>query len=277
MITGRRMRLAVQRSALCVSIILCGVANTAHAQSSDQDAWHYGATVYAYFPSLYGETTFPGGTAGPIFRIDAHRIVKGLNLAFMGKFSVRHGNWGAFADVFHADVSDSVNATHAFSVPQVPVPVGVTGNFKLGAKTTLLTLAGTYRFVAEPDHDMSLVFGARMYDSRQRLDWTLSAPLIGYPNASGQSRVGHTRWDAIVGVSGHQRFGTDLRWFVPYYVDAGSGDSRFTWQALIGVGYAFQWGEVAATWRYIDYDFKSGSLVSRMSYSGPAVGLTWRF
>lgn len=261
-------------------IVVAGAARAADASAvgaRDSDQWRYSATVYAYAPSLYGETTFPNGATGPAFRINAHTIVKSLNIAFMGKFSVRKGNWGAFADVFHADVSNSVRGTRNFSVPQVPVPIGVTGNFKLGANTTLLTLAGTYRFVAEPDHDMSLVFGARMYGNRERLDWTLSAPLIGYPAVSGRSRVSHTYWDAIVGLSGRQRFGNDLRWFAPYYVDAGTGDSRFTGQALLGIGYQFDWGEVTAAWRYIDYNFKSGSLVSRMAWSGPAVGLTWRF
>lgn len=252
-------------------------ADTSTNGASGGNPWQYSATVYAYVPGLYGETTFPNGATGPTFRINAHTIVKSLNIAFMGKVSVRKGNWGAFADVFHADVSNRVSGTHDFSVPQVPVPVGVTGNFKLGANTTLLTLAGTYRLVAEPDHDMSLVFGARMYDNRERLDWVLSAPLIGYPEVSGQSSVHHTYWDAIVGLSGRQRFGQDLRWYVSYYVDAGAGDSRFTGQALLGIGYRFDWGEVTAVWRYIDYDFKSGSLVSRMSWSGPAVGLTWRF
>lgn len=270
-------------SSICITGLLVLVAGSACAADTsavgtrDGDQWLYSATVYAYAPSLYGATTFPNEATRPAFRINAHTIVKSLNIAFMGKVSVRKGNWGAFADVFHADVSNRVSGTRDFSVPQVPVPVGVTGNFKLGANTTLLTLAGTYRFVADPDHDMWLVFGARMYDNRERLDWTLSAPLIGYSDVSGQSSVHHIYWDAIVGLSGRQRFGQDLRWFVPYYVDAGTGDSRFTGQALLGMGYQFDWGEVTAAWRYIDYDFKADSLVSRMAWSGPAVGLTWRF
>ena len=270
-------------SSVCAAgllILFAGAAWAADTSTNDArggNPWQYSATVYAYTPSLYGETTFPSGAMGPTFQINAHTIVRSLNIAFMGKFSIRKGKWGAFADVFHADVSNRVSGSRDFSVPQVPIPVGVTGNFKLGANTTLLTLAGTYRFLVEQDHDMSLVFGARMYDNRERLDWALSAPLIGYPEVSGRSRISHTYWDAIVGLSGRQRFGRDLRWSVSYYVDAGTGDSSFTGQALLGIGYQFDWGEVTAAWRYIDYNFKSGSLVSRMAWSGPAVGLTWRF
>lgn len=258
-------------------LALCGTANAADTQFADADQWQSAVTLYGYFPSLYGEATYPNGTAGPAFRIDAHRIIKNLNFAFMGKYSIRKGPWGAFADFFYADIGDSVSATHHFSVSGIPVPVGVTGNFKLRAKTTLLTLAGTYQLAVEPDHDMSLVFGVRMDDNRQRLDWQLSAPLVAPTPQSGQSKISKTHWDAIVGLSGRQRFGRNLRWFMPYYVDMGTGESHFTGQVLLGLGYAFDWGEVAAAWRYIDYQFKSGSLISRTSFSGPAVGLTWRF
>lgn len=262
---------------LCTLMILGGIAGTANAQSADADQWHGAATLYAYSSSLYGATTFPNGTTGPTFKIDSHEILKGLNFAFMGKVHVQKGPWGGSMDFFYADVGNSKNGTRDFSVPGVPIPVDVTANFKLGTKSTLMTLLGTYQIVAEPDHVMRLVFGARMYDNRQRLDWQLSAPLVGYPAVAGTSKLDRTNWDAIVGVSGRQRFGQDLRWYMPYYLDAGTGDSHFTGQALLGIGYAFNWGDITATWRYIDYNFKSGSLIARTSYSGPAAGLTWRF
>jgi hypothetical protein len=57
----------------------------------------------------------------------------------------------------------------------------------------------------------------------------------------------------------------------------GTGESQFTWQAVLGLGYDFGWGSVGAAWRYLDYNFKSSSAVSSMSMSGPAVGISFRF
>jgi len=256
---------------------LSGAALAAPADSNDPQAWQSSITLYAYAPSLHGDTAFPNGNAGPTLKVDAQRIVKGLNFAFMGLVAVRKGDWGAFGDVFHADVSDRVRAARAIMVPTIGVPATVTGDFKLGAKTTLLTMAGTYRVVDGPTDSVSMLFGARLYDSREQLRWDLSSSLTGPAALSGDSQVSKTQWNAIVGVSGHHRFGPDLRWFMPYYVDVGTGASRFTGQALAGVGYAFDGCEVTGTWRYIDYNFKSGSLISRMSFSGPALGLAWRF
>jgi hypothetical protein len=35
-------------------------------------------------------------------------------------------------------------------------------------------------------------------------------------------------WDAIVGLKGRATFGEEHRWFVPYYLDVGTGESSLT-------------------------------------------------
>lgn len=260
-----------------VLLAMCGLANAQSLASSNPDQWQYAVTVYGYLPSIYGASTFPNGAAGPTFKLSAHTIVSNLNLAFMGRVRARKGQWGMLADWIYSDVSDGATATRDFSVPGVPIPVGVTGNFKLRAQSSLLTLAGTRQFLSEPQREMDLVFGVRMDDLQQKFDWQLSAALPGFPERAGRSNVSKTNWDAIVGVLGREYFANDPRWFIPYYVDIGAGSSKFTGQIAAGVGYRYDWGEVTAGWRCIDYRFKSGSLISRTSFSGPAAGLTWRF
>lgn len=76
---------------------------------------------------------------------------------------------------------------------------------------------------------------------------------------------------------GRARFGSDLRWFVPYYADIGTGNSDLTWQAIIGLGYSFGWGDVVAVWRYLDYDFESGKPMQSLTFNGVAVGVSFRF
>jgi len=59
------------------------------------------------------------------------------------------------------------------------------------------------------------------------------------------SRIGRylTEWDGILGVTGQVWLG-DGRWYMPYYMDVDTGSSNRTWQALLGLGYAFDWGDV---------------------------------
>jgi len=46
---------------------------------------------------------------------------------------------------------------------------------------------------------------------------------------------------------------------------------------MVGIGRAFDWGDISASWRYIGYGFKQRNLIRSASYSDPTIGLTWRF
>ena len=80
-----------------------------------------------------------------------------------------------------------------------------------------------------------------------------------------------------LGVRGRMAFGDEGRWFVPYYLDVGGGSHVTTWQAAVGAGYRFPWGELQASWRHLEFDQPDGRFVQNLRFSGPAVGATWRF
>ena len=71
--------------------------------------------------------------------------------------------------------------------------------------------------------------------------------------------------------------GAEHKWVVPYYFDIGTGDSDVTWQAVLGLGYAFGWGDVDLVWCYLDYDLKSGGAIEDINFSGPALGAKFRW
>jgi len=60
-------------------------------------------------------------------------------------------------------------------------------------------------------------------------------------------------------------------------VDVGTGESDLTRQGVGGLGYSFHWGDVLATWRYLDYKFKSGKKVADLSFNGPMIGVGFRW
>ncbi|WP_161827380.1 hypothetical protein [Steroidobacter agaridevorans] len=78
-------------------------------------------------------------------------------------------------------------------------------------------------------------------------------------------------------MAGQGAFGQEHKWVIPYYLDVGTGDSDTTWQASLGLGYAFGWGDVTVAWRYLDYELKSGAPIADLSLNGPAVGVTFRW
>jgi hypothetical protein len=133
--------------------------------------------------------------------------------------------------------------------------------------------------VTDRQTTLDVLAGARVLDLKTNLNWQPSGNVgrIALPNRAGTREIGEQNWDAIIGIKGRLGLGQDRKWFVPYYLDMGTGESRFTWQAMTGVGYSFRWGEIVAVWRYTDYQMKSGSSVENLTLSGPAIAATFRW
>jgi hypothetical protein len=56
-------------------------------------------------------------------------------------------------------------------------------------------------------------------------------------------------WDGIVGARGHVNL--TEKWYLPFYADIGTGQSKLTWQALGGIGYRFKWFDFTVAYRYL--------------------------
>ena len=271
------MRRAFHLALLALSATLCTLPLNAAAQVSD--AWKFHAIIYGYFPDIGGKTSFAAGNTGGNINVDASNLISNLEFAFMGFFEARRGRWGGFVDFMYLDVNGSSSQTRNFDIRGHPLPGGVTANLNLDLKGTIVTLAGEYAAITNPAASVDVLAGARVISLKETLDYQLSAdvgPIIG-PGRNGNSEAKADKWDAIVGVKGRAEFGAGREWFVPWYLDVGTGESDLTWQALGGIGYSFKWGQVIAVWRYLDYKFKSGSPVESLDFNGPAIGVAFNW
>jgi hypothetical protein len=249
-------------------------------QAQDKpDEWQFRATIYGWTPRLDGTTQFPSGAGGPSIDVDAGDLLSKLKMGFMGTLQGQRGQYGFLADWFYADIGDTKTSTRDFSIGGRPLPAGTTANLSLDVKTNILTLAGTYTAIEKPEYQLRMLAGVRMLNIDQTLNYAITGE-VGpkpLPSRTGTADVSPTNWDAIVGATGRARFGDGLRWFVPYYVDFGAGNSKFTWQMVLGVGYSFGWGDLVAAWRYTDYEFKSTDALQSLRMQGPALGVSFKF
>lgn len=246
---------------------------------SPADQWQWRATIYAWLPSLGGETSFPPGGSGPPIDISADQIISSLNFAFMGSLEGRKGPWGVATDVIYLDLGGSQKATRDFGIGRIELPASVDANLRLDVTGWVWTLEGSYAVVQQQQFTMDVLAGARMLDLEEGLRWSLNGDIssLPLPGRSGSSNVKDTLWDAIVGLKGRASFGTDRNWSVPFYVDVGAGDSDLTWQGVVGLAYAFNSVDVTAAWRYLDYDMGSHSPIQSINFNGPALGVSFRF
>jgi hypothetical protein len=157
-------------------------------------------------------------------------------------------------------------------------------SLNMGTSTTLkgnmLTLAGGYSLAQSPDSPFDVIGGLRWFGITSDTSWNLSGAIAGPQQGQSFAAAGNISgnqdlFDGIIGVRGRAKLAD--RWFLPYYLDVGTGSSNLTWQALAGITYAFGWGEVALAYRHLYYDQKGNEFVQDFKFSGPMLGATFRF
>jgi hypothetical protein len=251
----------------------------AQQPASETESWQFGVSIYGWFPDIAGKTAFtqPGG--GSEFKIDFDNIFDNLEFTLMGTFDVRKGRWGILTDVIYMDVGDSQTGTREATIGRRALPVNASANVDLDLKSWIWTLTGYYRVLDQPGMTLDVVAGARYLDVETKVNWVVTGNVgsIPVPDRTGAAEADLKNWDALIGLRGRFAFAAQNAWFVPYYFDVGAGDSDLTWQGVAGLGYAFHWGEIEAAWRYLYYELPSGKEIEDMSFSGPVIGVTFRW
>jgi len=270
---SRRVR-AVHRSAavLAIQAVLFSAVVRADPQET---RWAFSLTPYLWLPrvdaSMRYETPGSGGSS-----VDLTNLLQHLNGALFLSGEARKGRWGLAADLVFCDFQKEGSNVLSVGGPggQSEVPVNT-------ATTTSLTgymvsLTGNYSLLRSANANLDLLAGLRYTHIGTTLDWSFAASVDSLPARTGSVGQGVDLWDGVVGVRGNAAFGGG-KWFVPYYLDAGAGTSKFTWQGMLGVGYSFGWGDLLLVYRYLSFEQGDEHPVQRFYLAGPALGATFRF
>lgn len=247
-----------------------------------EDPWRFRAVVYGWLPSISGDSRFPASTGGSGVSIAFGDYLSALEFVFMGGLEARRGRLGFLADVIYLDFDAEKSATRELtvSVPGGPVvpPVGASARVDIGLSGWATNFAATWLLVDRPGYELQVLGGLRYLDISSSVAWTFSGNVAGMPAATlaGRKEIDPSIIDGIAGVRGRVALG-DSRWFLPWHLDLGAGESDLTWQAYAGAGYAFEWGEVVAGWRHLDYRFEDGGVLQDIELGGPLVGAAFRW
>lgn len=262
---------------VATAIACIAFANLAQAQDDSND-WQFSTTVYGWFPDIGGQTSFATGAGGTI-DVDISTILDHLKMTFQGAFEVRKGSWGAFTDLVYLDVGEAKSQTRDLQIGGLPLPAAVTADIDFDLKSTIWTFAATYRVADSEGSTFDVLLGARQSSFKPTLEWEFSGNFgpVTPPPLTGARSNSVDQWDAIVGGKGRIAFGSAQKWVLPYYFDIGTGDSDLTWQGMVGLAYAFGWGDLGVAYRYLDYDLGSDGPIADMNFNGPAMGATFRW
>jgi hypothetical protein len=257
------------------AILVPAAAASAYAGDDSFDGnWHFGVTPYLWLPYVDGTVNYNLGRGGSInAQVDPGSYLQNLDFAGMFIGEARKGDWSVFTDYIFLHLSGSNPAVKSVSDPagNVQVPINLGGSTNV--TSNLWTLAGSYTvWRAAPGH-LDVFAGTRFLNFDTTLGWNFSTP-VGLITPGGKISQTLNKWDAIAGFKGQVRFG-ETNWFMPYYADIGTGSDNWTWQAILGVGYRFGWGELSLVVRSLSYYFDDDKLDLRLT--GPALGATFAF
>jgi len=277
-----RQRHSKTRPALMAILAgLCAIPFSAMAASGSGDPWQFHVVPYLWLPAVdtNSDVTIPrlrGAESGPV-RLNASSTpddyLGSLNMAFMLMGEARKGPWSIYTDVLYTSFGNEGTKVRSVTGPAGSLSTEIGRKAQTDLSTTVWTLAPGYRAIERDNFELDLMAGARYLTMDSNLKLTFRGAderIIGGREVS----LDQDNWDGIVGLRGQILFpGTN--WFVPFYADIGTGDSRLTWQALLGAGYRFDWGEVTLAYRALAYEFNNND--ADLTLYGPGLGVGFRW
>lgn len=233
--------------------------------SAEQNDWKFSVKLNLWAPDIENETA--GGTR---VKIGIDDIIEDLDFTYMGNFVAKKGKLIFATDVVYLHLDHSTN-TNLINHP--PLRLDLTD---VEMTSWIVTSLVGYNVVDTDRVNLNLMAGARyLYlkiDTEERLQGVRTT-------TEGSTSVSGNAWDGIVAARGE----IDLTegWYLPFYVDVGTGESRLTWQAYTAVGYKFDSVALSLGYRHLDYDFEDdddfGETFNWLTVSGPMVGIKYRF
>jgi len=186
--------------------------------------------------------------------------IKDLEFAFMGTVEARTGPWSVIGDLLYFKLSDSGSTPAGTLFSQVEIE----------SKMTVASGYLAYRVYTDDRIAVDLGGGFRAFWSE--IDTTFEGAAA--PDESFENDQNFV--DPIV--AARVRMAFNDAWFGTLMLDGGGLDDSSTWQALATVGYrlnenwAFQGG-----YRYLKAEWDTDFGESSLEFSGPILGVTYRF
>ncbi|MET3654775.1 hypothetical protein [Dyella japonica] len=266
---------------MSAAIAVSFVVRPANADTPDpwDGNWHGSITPYAWLPGVKATTRFSLPSGSQVVTKSNKDILNNLSGAFMLEGILRKGRWGLYGDVDWVDFTNQKG--RITSIGGDRIGAGADLNTRWGLKGGMVTLAGLYTIGHSSQGYVDLLLGMRYLWTKGNLNWNFG--LTGNGGRVDIQDSGHLHnqmhvTDAIIGVRGHWTPFPDRHWYMPYYIDVGTGDSDSTYQLTAGVGYAFHWGDIALVYRQIKYRQDDNSKFLRdIELDGPAINFTWNF
>jgi hypothetical protein len=251
----------VNRLTACVAFVLCCLLVTAlpvnAEMGSDSDRWEFGGSAYFWGAGVKGTDA-----AGNELDVSFSDILKDLDGGLMGILAAQKGRWTLLADVIYLSIHQETSSTANLN----GIPTKIDVDVKLEGFVSTFGVA--YRVIENDRTNIDLLAGGRYFKMDVDLDVDNGTSKIKSSD-SGDVLDGIVGAQAIIELS--------EKWYLSLYADVGAGDSKLTWQAWPGFGYRYKNVDVVAGYRHLEWESDDGDTIKDINFSGPMLGVKFRF
>lgn len=242
---------------------VCTVATATLNEPEQKSESQFYLDLYGWMPNIYGESALDTN-----FELDLDDIIENLQFMIMATPGVKKERWGFEVDVIYLNLGSDKNQTGNL-MGEIPVDLYT----DVSLKAWIVTPKVYYNLIKTERFNMNILTGARYLYMDVDVKADISGDSIS-ERALSASDSGSV-WDGIFGIAGQVTL--NEKWYMPYYLDIGTGDSDLTYNLFGGVGYRFSSFNLVAGWRYLRWNFEDNSALENLYVSGPIVGITYRF
>ena len=258
--------------------------------AANPSGWTFDVAPYLWFANLNATANLSlppalGGTVTTDSSVGFGKILSHLNFATMIAADAEYQRFSLLTDFIYMNLSATPSQFRDVRFPGLlPIPISKTVQASQGIdlNAKIWTLAGGYTVVRGDWGNLDAIVGFRYLGVPMTVNYSLALTLTG-PRGNGATFGGigsvsdaANIWNAIGGFRGRIRLPVDGL-FIPYYFDAGTGGSQFTWQISSGVGYHLNWGDVSLTYRYLSFQEHSTSVLEHLWVKGPMLMVNFTF
>jgi len=249
--------------------LLLAILSAATARPASAQEWEVNLTPYVWLAFPKGDVTVignrggGGGGGGIDFpRINAEFEDVKLSGVFTGSADVAYGRFGLFGDISYYEIKTDNDITVG-SLPAIDGGLKVSG--------TKAMLMGYWRAYDSETSRIDLMAGAHYLRAKGT-----ATVVTRIGSAAGSAK--RDLWDPIIGVRGETRFGEHfgVKGLATYGGFSGDSDELYELQGYLT--WRFNPTITAqAGYRYYSAEWEGNFLDYDASFSGPLVGLNFRF
>jgi hypothetical protein len=240
--------------------------------------WHFNSTIYGWLPFMYTTVQLPPAAGGgnPTIETQPSQYLKYLQMAALLQGTVQKGDWGLWTDFIYMNLEASPSQTKQIGLPGGDPLLAINLDIRAAMRMAVWTLAPSYTLIHNDAGTLDVIAGFRYSSARISISYQLTAPPTAFTRGGGFWPTADST-DGLVGLKGTVRLSGNGKWFLPYEADVGAGNQNWQWNAFLGVGYHFHWGDVSLAARNLTYQRTGDVAIEKVRMTGPLIGATFRW